>query len=1028
SSESPPTTQSPTSIPDPTVSPVPSASPSTSSETPPTLIPTNFPITPTPIPPSSTPAPMVSTIDPSTNVPTPTSSDSLLPTTSPPALTDIPTTLTPTESPSALPPTSPPGPTTLPVIPPTTLPPSPTESPSPTPPTSTPFAPSSTDTPTTLPVDPSTDEPKSDSPTTEPPSTVSIPPTETPIPTDTPLTNTPVSTTSQVIQTNDTPTTANPNPSSPLPTTSDLSPIPTSFPGTTTPGPTEAPNPTTPSVPDTFTPTTTLSPSSPTPTPLTPIATTRTLSPVTEIPTTSPDPNAPTSSPVHTPSSLDPTNTPVPTANTIVPTTDSPVPTTDPATLTPSPTTPALTDIPLPTTSILSPTPTPATEVPVPTTSIIPTTPTPAPTDKNTTEPTTIPSTLTPNPSVVPTSSPSVITNTPTPSPTSPTPQPDSSPSPNPPLTTTPSPGLTPSSIPTEIPLIIPSTEPATLSPIINSLIMTNFTATPSPTNAIEYEQFLSVPTDAPTLQIVIALPPQGVEQLNKLAILGQTQVPVAGSGNLDAVPQNDHSDVLNRAKLDKDSAYTIAQLAAQSVIGTDSAWNGTIRYIVAVILSISLVLLCFFHFKAIDPKYITPDSYADAMWRPNSWELLLFVSTFQQLGALAFCKNNNKPQAVYIAFVDNLSWMLYFIREGGPSANSSNSTMSSTLLGTRRLSDESSAYDATGFIQFSLRADVPERDWFVRLCTTLLIAITLVVIVVIITAIWAYFAGKEAAQGYDTASSNAQSRYIQLRTLSHRCVGLIIVIAFTAIFPLVYVSTVELLQDATTSLSSSPFPHVNSIFSILTIFIVMGLLLCTLRWLMSAERTHAALSKWRVRIIFGVLYSNTQHEQRWFYGAWALLQVISAVIVAAVTMDGVTQLLALIVLHGGYILLVLWVHPFVSRFHLQATIVVESIVVLVYGICCCLNMALNVQTQLTLSYAVISIMILGIVLIWLRQLILLWKYASLYRSSRPAPKEPEPDDLSAALINLEESALTTSRGQTLRRKDGPTSHALAIL
>ncbi|OQR80879.1 mucin-like protein, partial [Achlya hypogyna] len=702
--------------------------------------------------------------------------------------------------------------------------------------------------------------------------------------------------------------------------------------------PTTAPTPTTPTVT-----TEPVTPTSP-PTPSTPVV--PTTAPV--IPTTP----APTADPV--------TPTTAPTPITPIPTATSPLPTTDP--VTPSTPAPSATTSPTPST----PTPTSTLELPPTTFAPMPNTTTEAPLPTTTSNPL---RTRTPSPvSPVSTDPPTPPTDPPTP----PT---------NPPMPPTPSP------VPTELPLIPPSTTVATVSPILDTLLIATVptATTPTPSIVFDTSALLSQVTPSP-VPVVVTISPAAIDQLNQLGSLGATGAPTTAPH--DVVPENDHSDVLNRARLDATDADTLAALTAGTAIGVDV--TPALRPAVAALLGIALLLLGFFHVQAIHPESVAPDAYAEALWRPNAWELPLVLSTLQQLAALAFAKNNNRPQRVYIAFLDTLSWSLFCVRGSDPAPTA---PVSAIALAPRRLE----SYDATGFVQFALRSGIDESDWFVRVLATVLGLVAIVLVVVVATGVWAYVASRTAATGYDSNSATAYSRYVQLRTLSHQCLGLLVVLGLAAVLPLVYMAVVELLQDGT-----GVFGKANGVLALATLLLLCVLLGILLRWLHRQSRI--ALAKWRVRIVFGVLYANAQYDRRCIVGLFCALQALTAVIVAVVTVDGVSQMLALVVLHGAYVLALLNLRPFTSRVHLHATLLAELLVVAVLGLAAGLNARLTIDTQVALSYAVVALVTAAVVCVFLRQLAVLAKYAGL-------GTRREAHTTSSALVDMGHAPLTTSRG-----------------
>ena len=529
------------------------------------------------------------------------------------------------------------------------------------------------------------------------------------------------------------------------------------------------------------------------------------------------------------------------------------------------------------------------------------------------------------------------------------------------------------------------------MSPILDTLLTATTLAPSTTTPLSDTLDALLLQTSPPSsVPSVVTAAPAVVDQLSQLSDLGTTAPPTTAVDS--TVPRNDHSNELSRSRMAKVDAQALAALTAETSIGNnDMPW---LRPLISAVLGTTVLLLGFFHFQAIHPESVAPDAYAEALWQPNSWELPLFLSALQHVAVLALTKNNNRPQLVYIRFLDNFSWSIFLV----PSLSATTASSTATTVSTAVLSRRLTSYDPSGFVQFALRSGVREQDWFVRFMATVLCVIALLLLVIVASGAWAYVASR-AAVGYDSESASAHSRYVQLRTLSHQCLGLLVVIGFLAVLPLVYIAVVEILQDGSTSLLSST----NGLLAVATLLLLLFSAVVLLRWLHRQSRI--ALAKWRVRIVFGVLYANMQYDRRCFIGAVFILEAIVAGIVAALTLDGVSQLLALIVVHGLFILLILHRRPFSSRVHLHATLGVEGFLLVLYGLGAALNMRITIQTQLVLSYTAVSLITLAVVGVWVRQLVLLAKYAGCSANKTAVAR----DD---ALLDMGHLPLTTSRGR----------------
>ncbi|KAF0688152.1 hypothetical protein As57867_020143, partial [Aphanomyces stellatus] len=409
----------------------------------------------------------------------------------------------------------------------------------------------------------------------------------------------------------------------------------TNAPPHTTQTPSEAPSPT-PSEPPTATPTSAPGTTAPTNAPI--ITTTNTPSPTPTEP--------PTATPTSAPGTTAPTNAP------IITTTNTPSPTpTEPPTATPTsaPGTTAPTKAPiLTTTNSPSPTPTePPTATPTsapgttaPTKAPILTTtnsPSPTPTEPPTATPTSAPGTTAPinslSPAITSLHS-SVPVETLSPAPTTPKVLPRATPFVTNGDTTgrtiiTPAATETRTPIPTDIQLFNTFT---TLAPMSNNVKNILENVTPAPTTNSTAEQIVSIttpppraPGDAPAEEVLAPRPPP--------------------------TKRSNSSDLTSTERLDQ-----------ISVAGTDSSGDKTNRYIFNAIVGLTFVFMAFFHYIAINPSFLAPESASGAFTAANSWELPSFFS-FMQSVAIVSCANVNVPHTVFVSFTDSFAWLNFLVR-----------------------------------------------------------------------------------------------------------------------------------------------------------------------------------------------------------------------------------------------------------------------------------------------------------------------------------------------------------------------------
>ncbi|EQC30978.1 hypothetical protein SDRG_11451 [Saprolegnia diclina VS20] len=353
----------------------------------------------------------------------------------------------------------------------------------------------------------------------------------------------------------------------------------------------------------------------------------------------------------------------------------------------------------------------------------------------------------------------------------------------------------------------------------------------------------------------------------------------------------------------------------------------------------------------------------------PNAWELPTFVGFLQGISLLSLVRNANVPQLFYMNFLDSLSWLNFLIR--APASSASTSTVASVQLVSHRQLASTSSYDASGYIDFSLRANVGEKDWFFRLWATVLVVLAVLLLVVVVTAVVAKCL-VQRGNPFHSETSDSHKRSVSLRSISRRLLGMCVTVVYFAILPLSMVAMFEVLLDTT----STGFPHTNAVLSMVTLALLVGVLVAGA--IAVHRKTEAGLSKWHVRVVWGVVYGPYLYSHRLFFVVTALVQLLSGVLVASVSAAGAAPLIALIALRVVYVVLIAVVRPFQCNIQLWCTLVFEALLVVMYGVAAGLTpLGLEVGTQKTLSYVVVIIVVAIVLVVFLRQLLMLWNFAS---------------------------------------------------
>ncbi|CAK4757480.1 unnamed protein product, partial [Aphanomyces euteiches] len=712
---------------------------------------------------------------------------------------------------------------------------------------------------------------------------------------------------------------------------------------TTTPKSTPSTTPKSPTTTPKSTPSTTPK-STPTPT-TTPKSTPSTTPKSTPTPTTTP--KSPTTTPKSTPSTT-PKSTPTPT--TTPKSTPSATPTTTPKS-TPSPTqttTPTTTPSTTPkSTPSTTPSTTSPTRSPVPTPSSTPiTTPKATPVVTPSQSPTTTPSTPSPTPNSTPKPSPG---STPSPTTSQASPRPTTAP-----VSQTPQPTR---AITTPPPLV--TTPPAqTLSVFVNDLINKR-TTTPAPTTTTTVENLLIIPSSPSPPP----LPTQSDGLLAPITEQPQTVVPRPNS-----TQRND-----NTPDSQGDTTAT-----AISVSGAETSKTQTTRYIFSALVGVTLVLLVFFHYVAINPSSIAPETVTEVFTSPNSWQLPTFIS-FVQCVSLGSFLNVNAPHAVFVAFTDSFSWMNLIVRSS-PSSDLNTTTASSLVAAlsqgstaNRQLAGANSTstaikYDAFGFEQFALRGNLRERDLFARAWLFFLIACASIVAIAIVAKLVARMLKKNSQ--YDSTQFTATSHDTSFaQQFSDRVVSFVVLFVAAVILPLSLVSTYELMQDIN---SANGFGSLSGIFALISLIVLVSLVIGAT--VAVSKSSKIQLNKYDMKVTFGFLYVNLKYDRRLFCAVTLLVQLLTGVFLAVLPSS---QCLLLLILHGVYLLLIIGLRPFQSLFMFCMVILFEMCLLALFGIeYAMVHSDLNaIESKRALAIGVIGIVCVVVLLVFAHCIIMLWTF-----------------------------------------------------
>ncbi|KAF0691948.1 hypothetical protein As57867_016850, partial [Aphanomyces stellatus] len=625
--------------------------------------------------------------------------------------------------------------------------------------------------------------------------------------------------------------------------------------------------------------------------------------------------------------------------------------------------TPSLT--PRPTSTEPTPKPTPsrtASQTPAPTTTEPSAKPTPHPTPSPTGSLTPAPTTT--EPSVKPTPKPTASL---TPAPTSFEPKPTPSRTTSTPITTeaTPTPtSLVPTPVATPVATSAKTThEPSTMTPaptrtpIPTDLTLAKTTSIAPLSNLTS--NLLNVTkepvTRTPSDSLVALAPPSPSSSSSSGDVLADETAP----------PRHTPTKRPRDATNDKD-ADDLSQI---STAGADTTEAKTSRYIFNAVVGLTLVFLVFFHYMAIDPSFVAPDSTLGAFTAANSWELPTFAS-IMQLVALVSCASVDAPHTVFVSFTDSFSWLNLLVhgttKKDVVAAASLLSGLGDDVARRRALHLANDVtYDPFGFGQFALRVHLPERDLFVRAWTCFFVVLAILLVLVIASSLVSQLMGKRETSQYHSTSSYSS----RLKHASRRVRSFVVLFLTLAVLPLSAVSTYEVMQDA---YSEAGFGSMSGILAVVALVVVGGVILGAA--VTVYRRTEVELSKYHTKITFGVLYTNYSFEYRLFFAVTLLVHYVTGIFMAALVQPSM-QLLLLVLVHVAYLVAMVVVRPFVSTFHLVFAATSEVVAIALFGFVYGMASTGDAATKKYLGYAVVVMVCVAVVFVFVRCLVKLWNF-----------------------------------------------------
>lgn len=362
------------------------------------------------------------------------------------------------------------------------------------------------------------------------------------------------------------------------------------------------------------------------------------------------------------------------------------------------------------------------------------------------------------------------------------------------------------------------------------------------------------------------------------------------------------------------------------NVMSTASAnLHDMMRYSGCAFAGISLSLLLFFQYVSVDPKY-TSAWANNRMWAPNTWEFLLYIGYLQQMGSISQLSLIKAPYFLW-DYTDSYSWTNFLVQ---PSWESSKSTASDGDginegdAGSRRLA----TILIGGVVAFADRLGIKEQAILLTCSIALGIVVGVLILAYVVTAIMA----KRSAERYDDNRSTqvmfAQSRHVhRMRNRSARLLGIIVLLWFTALYPLSTFASFEItMQIQSADITAGPLMLA---IGVMLVVCVGGLAVCVRALWFKSEQE---LDEVNARGVWAPLCDHFNYAMRLFFFFGALCQIVTGIMVGTTDAEP-GQLLAVIAVQLIYGGLVFVFSPFRASFTRTMTFCIGAVKVLNFGL-----------------------------------------------------------------------------------------------
>jgi hypothetical protein len=367
----------------------------------------------------------------------------------------------------------------------------------------------------------------------------------------------------------------------------------------------------------------------------------------------------------------------------------------------------------------------------------------------------------------------------------------------------------------------------------------------------------------------------------------------------------------------------------------------------------VTTALLVFFHvLSLVSPQWLASNSLtnrrAPTSWlSPNAWELVAFVGFFQHINSISMLELTKAPYIV-LDFTDSFAFVNFQL----PTV---------TTETTRRLS----FVILTGIVAFADRIGIDEDQVLERgseifAVVVAVLAITFGVCVAVHRMLWSRRSSD--ASSTDTISATYT---MALKSSFPMCVlGLLVALWLVSIFPLTAFSTYEVAMQIRYGVNGELALALVDMWVV--VLAGMAIMFKCVRNIRLPNAFH-----FQNFAVFGPLYAGLKQHFRFFFLVEVLFQGIAGGITGAV--QGVPeQLVALLVVHLLFIIVVLIISPYTARWVLVLMVTLNAVKIINLGLAFAFlttsDLSTSSRSVIAQTFTILNFAV--ILLIFVRQLV----------------------------------------------------------